>query len=205
MALNLDNDIVSPKELLMRRNLEILNSNLNLSSKDLSRVPRLSFSLLKSKEGRKEYESKLMQSPCFSKTDPEIRFELLECIGRGRYGEVYKARNRETNEFVAVKVIQAKREYDENQILKEVTILNECNHPNVVKYFGSHFKDCNAWIVMELCGGGTIREIVNELKYTLTEEQISYVCREILKGLTYIHHNKKNSQRYKRRKYYSYR
>jgi serine/threonine protein kinase len=57
--------------------------------------------------------------------------------GRGSYGSVYKARVYETGEIVAVKVIPLTEQDEISSIQREVAVLRECNHPNVVKYYVS--------------------------------------------------------------------
>jgi serine/threonine protein kinase len=72
-------------------------------------------------------------------------------------------------------------------VRKEIKIMSECNHPNIVNYFGSYFKNDNLWIVMEYCGGGSVSDICQILETNLDEEMIAYICRETLKGLRYLH------------------
>lgn len=57
--------------------------------------------------------------------------------GRGSYGSVYKARVHETGEIVAVKIIPLTEQDEIGSIQKEVAVLRDCNHPNVVKYYVS--------------------------------------------------------------------
>ena len=54
--------------------------------------------------------------------------------GRGSYGSVYKAQVRGTQEVVAVKVIPLGDKDEVLEIQKEIEMLKECNHPNVVRY-----------------------------------------------------------------------
>ena len=92
---------------------------------------------------------------------PEDLFELLEKqLGKGSYGAVYKARHRPSGTVVAVKVIPLTGEDEEGleDIRREIAVLRECVHPNVVRYFGSFMGDEYLWIVMEHCGGGSVRD-----------------------------------------------
>ena len=74
---------------------------------------------------------------------PEDLFELLEQLGKGSYGAVYKARHRPSGTVVAVKVIPLTGEDEEGleDIRREIAVLQECVHPNVVRYFGSFMGD----------------------------------------------------------------
>eukprot|EP00897_Mesotaenium_endlicherianum_P006399 jgi/Mesen1/5788/ME000293S04947 len=75
--------------------------------------------------------------------------------------------------------------YDE--IRSEIEMLQECNHPNVVRYFGSFQGEDCFWIVMEYCGGGSVADLMNSTDEPLDEPLIAYVCRESIKGLAYLH------------------
>ena len=120
---------------------------------------------------------------------PEELFELLEQLGKGSFGSVYKARHRPSGTIVAVKVIPLTGEDEEGleDMRREIALLQECVHPNVVRYFGSFMGDDYLWIVMEHCGGGSVRDVLDATKSPLTEPQIAYVCGEALKGLVYLH------------------
>uniref|UniRef100_A0A3B3TPS8 non-specific serine/threonine protein kinase n=1 Tax=Poecilia latipinna TaxID=48699 RepID=A0A3B3TPS8_9TELE len=89
---------------------------------------------------------------------PEEVFDVLEKLGEGSYGCVFKANHKETGEIVAIKQVPV--ESDLQEILKEITIMQQCNSPHVVRYYGSYFKNRDLWIVMEYCGGGSVSDIV---------------------------------------------
>lgn len=69
--------------------------------------------------------------------DPDSVFQLLHPLGRGSYGAVYKARIVQSGEIVAVKIIPLAADDDIDSIQKEIAILRDCKHPNVVKYYVS--------------------------------------------------------------------
>nr|CAD1819429.1 unnamed protein product [Ananas comosus var. bracteatus] len=123
-----------------------------------------------------------------AKEDPSTKYELLHELGKGSYGAVYKARDLRTSELVAVKVIsltEGEEGYDD--IRGEIEMLQQCSHPNVVRYFGSYQGEEYLWIVMEYCGGGSVADLMNTTEEPLDESQIAYICREALKGLSYLH------------------
>uniref|UniRef100_A0A8D2LGF2 non-specific serine/threonine protein kinase n=1 Tax=Varanus komodoensis TaxID=61221 RepID=A0A8D2LGF2_VARKO len=91
--------------------------------------------------------------------DPRLRYELVQRIGSGTYGDVYKARDTETGELAAIKIVKIDPGDDIGSIQQEITTLRDCRHPNVVAYFGSYLRNDRLWICMEYCGGGSLQEI----------------------------------------------
>ncbi|KAM1326941.1 serine/threonine-protein kinase 1 [Malus sylvestris] len=123
-----------------------------------------------------------------TREDPTVKYDLLNELGKGSYGAVYKARDIKTSELVAIKVIslsQGEEGYEE--ICGEIEMLQQCNHPNVVRYLGSYQGEEYLWIVMEYCGGGSVADLMNVTEDALEEYQIAFICREALKGLAYLH------------------
>ncbi|KAH3767650.1 protein serine/threonine kinase [Pelomyxa schiedti] len=118
-------------------------------------------------------------------SDPEQEFQMIEKLGEGSYGAVWKAKHRQTHEFVAIKVLQL--DTDLGDIKKEIDFMKTCKHPNIISYFGSYFKDCDLWIVMEYCSVGSCSDLMQICKKTLNEDQIGYVAYQVLQGLAYLH------------------
>lgn len=120
---------------------------------------------------------------------PEEVFDVLEKLGEGSYGCVYKAHYKETGEIVAIKQVPV--ESDLQEIIKEISIMQQCNSPHVVRYYGSYFKNSDLWIVMEYCGAGSVSDIIRIRNKTITEEEIATILQSTLKGLEYLHFMRK--------------
>ncbi|KAL0281164.1 UNVERIFIED_CONTAM: hypothetical protein PYX00_002232 [Menopon gallinae] len=129
--------------------------------------------------------------------DPAGIFELIEVVGNGTYGQVYKGRHTKTGQLAAIKVMDV-TEDEEEEIKLEINVLKKySNHRNIATYYGAFVKksppgkDDQLWLVMEYCGAGSVTDLVKSTKgQSLKEEWIAYICREILRGLSYLHSNK---------------
>lgn len=129
------------------------------------------------------------KTPTTTSVAPEERYELQGSVGKGSYGAVYQAMDRQTGQKVAVKIVPSdgKDEAGLADLSKEIQLLKDCDHPNVVQYLDSFYHAGYLWIVMEFCGGGSVSDVMMAQEKPLTEDQIAYVCRETLLGLQYLH------------------
>ncbi|CAF99337.1 unnamed protein product [Tetraodon nigroviridis] len=120
---------------------------------------------------------------------PEEVFDVLEKLGEGSYGSVFKAIHKESGQVVAIKQVPV--ESDLQEIIKEISIMQQCDSPYVVNYYGSYFKNTDLWIIMEYCGAGSVSDIIRLRNKTLTEEEIATILKSTLKGLEYLHFMRK--------------
>ncbi|XP_065370245.1 mitogen-activated protein kinase kinase kinase kinase 5 isoform X7 [Calliphora vicina] len=121
-----------------------------------------------------------------SRRNPQDEYELIQKIGSGTYGDVYKAKRIQSNELAAIKVIKLEPTDDIQIIQQEIIMMRDCRHPNIIAYYGSYLRRDKLWICMEYCGGGSLQDIY-QVTGPLTEQQIAYMSRETLKGLEYLH------------------
>uniref|UniRef100_F1KQH9 non-specific serine/threonine protein kinase n=1 Tax=Ascaris suum TaxID=6253 RepID=F1KQH9_ASCSU len=131
--------------------------------------------------------------------DPAGIFELIEVVGNGTYGQVYKGRHVKTAQLAAIKIMNINEE-EEEEIKMEINMLKKySHHRNIATYYGAFIKKLPSstgkhdqlWLVMEFCGSGSVTDLVKSTKGAcLKEDWIAYICREILRGLYHLHQNK---------------
>uniref|UniRef100_A0A673C8T3 non-specific serine/threonine protein kinase n=1 Tax=Sphaeramia orbicularis TaxID=375764 RepID=A0A673C8T3_9TELE len=122
---------------------------------------------------------------------------LVEVVGNGTYGQVYKGRHVKTGQLAAIKVMDVTEE-EEEEIKAEINMLKKySHHRNIATYYGAFVKksppghDDQLWLVMEFCGAGSVTDLVKNTKgSSLKEDWIAYICREILRGLSHLHAHK---------------
>ncbi|XP_061921249.1 serine/threonine-protein kinase 26 [Entelurus aequoreus] len=125
-----------------------------------------------------------------SQINPEDLFNKLDRIGKGSFGEVFKGIDNRTQSVVAIKIIDLEEAEDEiEDIQQEITVLSQCDSPYITKYYGSYLKGSKLWIIMEYLGGGSALDLLRAGPFE--ESQIATLLKEILKGLDYLHSEKK--------------
>ncbi|XP_069962056.1 tyrosine-protein kinase Fer isoform X3 [Bactrocera oleae] len=112
---------------------------------------------------------------------------LLEKIGRGNFGDVYKAKLKSTKQDVAVKTCRMTLpDEQKRKFLQEGRILKQYDHPNIVKLIGICVQKQPIMIVMELVPGGSLLNYLRKNSNSLTTRQQMGMCRDAAAGMRYL-------------------
>jgi tetratricopeptide (TPR) repeat protein len=117
------------------------------------------------------------------------RYEVLEEIGRGGMSRVYKARDRDLDEEVAIKILRARPDdqlRSEERLLREVQICRRITHPNVVRVYDIGRLPGGIFVTMELLDGHTLDRLIGSGE-RLSPTRVKGLLSDILKGLREAH------------------
>ncbi|CBH11699.1 protein kinase, putative [Trypanosoma equiperdum] len=123
-----------------------------------------------------------------------VNVRIEERIGRGMFGDVFRATDLDTGAELAVKQIIVSSDIDrdtEKQLCaleREIRVMRKLNHKHIVKYFSSRRDEgcCALLIYMEYISGGTIASKL-KTEGALSEEETRNYTRQLLEGLAYLH------------------
>jgi len=130
-----------------------------------------------------------LTSPASMMSPPSINYK--ELLGRGSFGTVYKAMNRETNQIFVIKEILLVKDNPSQiaQVSKEISVMKKLDHRNVVRYYGARREGGRLLIHMEFVDGGSVSRVLREFG-SLSERQTQLYTQQIMEGLTYLHEKK---------------
>ncbi|XP_008180551.1 titin isoform X2 [Acyrthosiphon pisum] len=115
------------------------------------------------------------------------QYEVLDELGKGRYGVVYKVKERETNKFYAAKFVRCIKSSDKEKAQEEVDIMNCLRHPKLLQLDAAFDKPREVVLVTEYISGGELFERVVADDFTLTEKDCILFTRQICEGVDYMH------------------
>ena len=123
---------------------------------------------------------------------------LLKRIGKGSFGEVYLTSKAGRNELFATKKMDRKH-FDTSErrkyLVNEITILQECNHPNIIRLEEIKYTKDHYYVVTEYCNGGSLTDCLETYRKlnhgkAFPEEIVQYLMRQIVDAVQYLHNKK---------------
>ncbi len=118
-----------------------------------------------------------------------VKYRLLQKIGEGGFGSVYKAYCFATCDYRAIKVIQY-RDYSafhKQSILNEISMLLKVDHPNIIKVYEVIQYQSFYYIVMEYCDGGSLSHFIKNHPIKDREFFARIIMHKILSAVSYLH------------------
>ena len=125
--------------------------------------------------------------------DLEDKYDILEEIGIGGYSRVLKIQNIETGKLYACKELQKNELADIDSFNREIDILIKLDHPNIIKLYEVYENEDFIYIVMELCNGGELFDIIikrTEMGNPFTEKEAATIFKQLMSAVSYCHSNK---------------
>jgi calcium-dependent protein kinase len=115
-------------------------------------------------------------------------YQKIKRIGKGSYGSVYKVMKKNTNIIRAMKVMPKNFQKNNQEILREIDIIKNLDHPNVMKIFEFLEDEKNYYLIEEFCDGGDLDTILNGKK-VYCEFLVKFIMYQVLLAINYLHSN----------------
>ncbi|XP_019151288.1 PREDICTED: mitogen-activated protein kinase kinase 2-like [Ipomoea nil] len=150
--------------------------------------------LLVNKDGIRIISDKHVETSTVIKpTDNQLSladFEYVKVIGKGNGGVVRLVQHKWTAQFFALKVIQMNIEESiRRHIAQELRINQSSQCPYVVICYEAFFDNGAISIILEYMDGGSLQDFLKIVK-RIPEPYLAAICKQVLKGLWYLHHEK---------------
>lgn len=116
------------------------------------------------------------------------QYEVLEKLGAGHYAEVFRCRRKSDDTFHAVKVVDKKRTTTKQQgdLLGEVAVLKELQHPNCLSLSGFFDEGDHVFVVLEIVTGGELFQRICRERH-FSEKVAAHFMHQLLSGIAYLH------------------
>ena len=120
--------------------------------------------------------------------NPKDQYKIIKKLGKGAYGTVWKVRNINTGLFRAMKRIKKMRNNMNkiNEIVNEIEILKNLDHPNIVKIFEFFIEADGYYIITEYCHGGELFQAI-KLKGFFSEDKAANIIYQVFNAMNYCH------------------
>ncbi|XP_040563624.1 uncharacterized protein [Lepeophtheirus salmonis] len=115
------------------------------------------------------------------------KYGVYDELGRGRFGVVFKVKDKETNEILAAKFVKCRRSEDRQKVRDEIEIMNSLDYAKLLQLAAAYENPKEIIMVMEYIGGGELFEKVVQDDFTLTERDCVLFMKQICAAVGYMH------------------
>ena len=117
----------------------------------------------------------------------EKYYKIQKIIGKGAFGVVYKAFELCSGKIVAIKQIPVDSK-NKKHVIKEIELLKNLEHPNIVIYYNYLKEEDNIYIIMEYLEGGTLKQYIEKSSQNINEDIAREIIKQLLNALSYLHY-----------------
>ncbi|WP_010096318.1 serine/threonine protein kinase [Ornithinibacillus scapharcae] len=121
------------------------------------------------------------------------RYQVVDVIGKGSYGILYKCMDRETRDNIVIKQLRPskrKKIKEINLFKKEAEIIGQLNHPNIPTFFEAFSEKEHYFYAMSLLEAENLEETIFARKKTFNEKESLLFMRELIEIINHIHEKK---------------
>ncbi|KAB7495056.1 Aurora kinase [Armadillidium nasatum] len=122
------------------------------------------------------------------------KFEIGRPLGKGKFGNVYLAREKKSKYIVALKVLfksQLQKAHVEHQLRREIEIQAHLRHPHVLRLYGYFYDDTKIYLILEFAAKGELYKVLKaQPNGYFPEEQAAKYVRQLALALQYCHSKK---------------
>lgn len=118
-----------------------------------------------------------------------VNFDIGRPLGRGKFGNVYLAREKETKFVIALKVLFKKQiasQGIEHQVRREIEIQSHLRHPNILRMYGFFHDEQRIYLILEYASGGTLFNILKK-ENRFDEKKSAKYIKSLISALIYLH------------------
>ncbi|CAK68017.1 unnamed protein product (macronuclear) [Paramecium tetraurelia] len=123
-----------------------------------------------------------------SKIEDAYEFDHKKLLGQGTYGQVVKAKLKGSKQQRAIKIIPKNKVRNPERFRREIEIMRNLDHPNIIKLFETFEDVRNVYLVMELCEGGELFDRIID-KGHFSENEAKIIFLQIMQAVNYCHQN----------------
>ena len=120
--------------------------------------------------------------------NPFDNYKILQKLGHGTFGQVFKIMQKQTGNIRAMKIIpknNLRPGFTDKDIVHEITIMKNLDHPHIIKLFEFYIDDYNYYLINEYCTEGDLSEKMAKLK-SLPEQIVKILMAQIFNAVLYL-------------------